>query len=113
MKLTEKTAEQIGQPILDNMLKAHRESDYELLTELFSEDLKLVLTEDIFKEAIQNELSTYGKVSSTTYLGHLKRKGELQLLWKVSYAKDKEDILWELYLGQVEGKVEVLGLWFG
>ena len=115
MKFTEENAEALGQPILDSVLKAHAESDYELLTKFFSKDLKGVLTEETFREAIQNELSTYGKVSSTTYLGHLNRKGELQLLWKVSYAKGKEDILWELYLGEVENSdgVEVLGLWFG
>lgn len=115
MKLTEQNAEAIGQPILDNILRAHADSDYGLLTERFSKDLKEVLTEETFREAVQNELSTYGKVSSTTYLGHLNRKGELQLLWKVSYGKGKEDILWEIYLGEVKdsGGVEVLGLWFG
>ncbi|MBL4583570.1 MAG: hypothetical protein JKX83_03030 [Pseudomonadales bacterium] len=113
MKLTEQNAEAIGQPILDSILKAHAESDYAVLSEFLSADLKLVLTEEVFKEAIQNELSTYGTVRSTTYLGHLNRKGELQLLWKISYAKGQEDVLWELYLGEVNDKIEVLGLWFG
>lgn len=109
--LTKLDAESIGRPIMVDILNAHLANDYEMLTKHCSNQLKQSLTPDQFTQAVDN-LRPMGKALSIEYLGYLNRVNEGQLLWKIRYENAKEDLLWQLYLSEIDSEIRVVGLWF-
>ncbi|GGX71458.1 hypothetical protein [Saccharospirillum salsuginis] len=95
-QISNENAELIGRPVIENIIDAHVNADYDRLVELIP-GMKGQLSTEEFNEAV-SKLSPMGKVVSIEYIGHLNKVKEHLLLWKVSYDLGEEEILWHLYL---------------
>jgi len=113
IKLTEQSIESLGRPIIENIIDAHIKSDYDQVSLSFTDEMKSNLSSSKFEDAIKNHLAPLGNVASINYLGYLVKSDLFQLLWKVKYEKGTEDILWQMYLTDLNENAKVAGLWFG
>jgi hypothetical protein len=111
IKLTEQYIEDLGRPIIENILDAHAKSNYKQVTLHFTDEMKSGLSIEIFEESIIND--QHGEIASITYLGCLDKCNSFQLLWKVKYEKDAVDVLWQMYLADLNENTQVVGLVFG
>jgi len=111
--LTEEYVEAIGRPIMENILKAHVDSNYQQATMHFTNEFKSDLSIEEFKQAVKCELSQLGSISSTNYLGYLNKNKSFLLLWKVKYEKGMDDVLWKLHLNELSENAQVECIWFG
>lgn len=53
-------------------------------------------------EAIENEI---GKMISLQYIDVLKRKSSFLTLWKTTYSKSKDEVLWQVTFDTMSNKV--------
>lgn len=114
--INDDNAERIGRPLIERVIEAHADSDYERLIELVP-DAQGTLTEEEFAEACAG-LEALGDVVSIEYLGQFEKVKEHLVLWRVKYERADEDIIWHLYLAKEEGEtddaagIRVVGLFF-
>ncbi len=113
IELTEQSFERLGQSIIENIIDAHIKSDYDQLSLHFTDELKSKLLPSDFEDAIKNHLGSLGKATSISYLGYLNKSDSFQLLWKVKYEKGNEEILWQMYITELNEAIKVDGLRFG
>jgi hypothetical protein len=112
IKLTEQNIESLGRPIIENIIAAHSKSNYDQVTLHFTDELKETLLPSEFEDVIRNHLGALGKATSISYLGYLIKNDSFQLLWKVKYEKGDEDILWQMYLTELNEVTKVDGIRF-
>ena len=110
---TEKLIKSIGEPIFKNIMKANSAGDYSQLAKDFSDSMKVGLPIEKFKEAQEEFLNSLGEVISMEYLCYLNKVRNYQLLWKVQYKNSDEEVLWQLFLGDIDTNPKVEGLLFG
>ncbi|MGP4844395.1 hypothetical protein ACTXGQ_09720 [Marinobacter sp. 1Y8] len=109
-QINSESAEQIGRPIIERIIKAHSDADYGQLVELIP-NMEGKLLEEEFIEAATS-LEPLGKVASIEYLGHFSKVKEHLVLWRVRYELAEEDVLWHLYLSDNESEIKAVGLFF-
>ncbi|ROU02099.1 hypothetical protein EB809_00935 [Marinobacter sp. R17] len=108
--ITSDNAEAIGRPIIEQIITAHLNSDYDhLLAQVPT--IRGKVPQEEFEEAAAN-LEPFGNVRSIEYLGHFAKVKEHLVLWRVRYERADEDILWHLYLSDLESEVQTVGLFF-
>ncbi len=110
--LANKTDEQMGQlglSMLKNIIEAQIKVDYGQFCGDFSPSHKQRLTQEVFEESAKQHSLPLGEVSSIDYLGHLQRdfNQARQLLYKVRFAEASEDTLYNLFLVDINGQIEV------
>ena len=103
----------INETIFHNVMDAHSSSDYDKLTLYFSENMKAHLPKDKFDEVINNYIHSLGKIKTMDFLGCLNKVKTELFLWKVTYEKSEEDVLWQMYLLDIDTEPKIEGLWFG
>lgn len=102
----------LAQPVFDEVMAAHEAADYARLLPHLSAEMQEAMTEETFEEIVGEHLASLGDLSATDYLGSLHKADATQVLWKARYSESDAEVLWQLFLAQVDGKVQVVGLLF-
>ena len=97
----------IGSELLETVIRLHEKSDFQGYVQKFPE----LDDREFFDEVVLN-LKPVGRMKSIQYLTRLNKPKHHQLVWKVQYEKEDEDLLWELYLSGSNGKEKLIGLGF-
>jgi hypothetical protein len=98
--------------ILEGIMKGISEGDYELYARDFSDILRKDVSREDFlllQRKIQKRL---GKMKRFDLLGHYVQQGEVIVLFKARFAKDKDDVLIKTVLDAKQSIPVVTGLWF-
>ncbi len=98
--------------ILERIVQAISEGDYELYTRDFSKQMKNAQDRQSFLQLQSNLQRSLGKFKSLEYLGFYIQYGGAITLFKVRFSKEKEDVLIKLVLDSKKSPPQVTGLWF-
>ena len=109
-RVNNENAELIGRPIIEGIIEAHSNSDYDKLIELVS-GMKGKFSQEEFNEAA-SAVKALGRVLSIEYLACFSKVKEDLLLWRVKYELGEDDIFWHLYLSANEKEIRAVGLLF-
>ncbi len=109
---TNESVSNIAEPLLDNILEAFAENDYEKYSKDFDATLKESISEKKFFEVDEHFEGALGNYLSREYLGHLVKGKMSVVLWKARYDRSEDDVLIKLVVSKREDKYLVTGLWF-
>ena len=97
--------------LLQTVIDLHESKDYESLVAYVSEEeieKGTWFTRKRFMEvceAIENEIGT---ITSLEHIETLKRKTSLLTLWKTTYSKSKDEVLWQVTLDAKSYKIKLM-----
>lgn len=109
-RVNNENAELIGRPIIEGIIEAHSNLNYNKLIELVS-GMKGKLSKEEFDEAA-SAVKALGRVLSIEYLACFSKIKEDLLLWRVKYELGEDDVFWHLYLSANEKEIRAVGLLF-
>lgn len=110
--LTDQQAKKISKPILDKMLKALEEGDYEAYTSDMSKKTKRSLTRQKFNRLLTLVKSQVGRCQSMEYVGVVNRKNVWIVLWKGEFDRAIGEVLIRLTLVKENGVFKVAEQFF-
>lgn len=103
------TPQQAGEKMLPSILKGLAEGDYAQYSRDFSQKHKDYFNKTMFQRAYDAVKDRLGKQDAAVqYLGAWNKGGYDTLLWKAHYSDSKDDILYKMYLQQVDGQWRVV-----
>ena len=97
---------------LDKLIDAYENSDYIEYSQLFSKDVRKILTKSVFLAGNKKIKYDLGKYISREYLGFLKENEMTVFLWKAQFTKTQNDVLVRLTLSKQNGKNMVMGFYY-
>lgn len=109
-RVNNENAELIGRPIIEGIIEAHSNSDYDKLVELVS-GMKDNFSQEEFNGAA-SAVKALGRILSIEYLAYFSKAKEDLLLWRVKYELGEDDVFWHLYLSANENEIRAVGLLF-
>ena len=103
----------------NNILASFRDEDYARLVRNIPGPLRSKMTEKDFKTSCGNWRDTLGRIRDYEYEFELETPAVRNLVWKVEFERDgsggkpvKQDMLFRLVTGNVDGETEVLSCGF-
>jgi len=103
----------------NNILASFRDEDYAKLVRNLPGPLGTKMTEKDFRTSCDNWRDTLGRIRDYEYEFELETPAVRNLIWKVAFERDasggrpvKQDMLFRLVTGQVDGETEVLSCGF-
>ena len=97
--------------LVETIILLHETNGFNELASYISDDTKNEdswFSEKRFHEvcgAINKEL---GNMVSLTYISSLKRKSTTLTLWKVTYNKNEDEVLWQIIFDSVSNQIKLL-----
>lgn len=112
IKGTEEQVASVASKLFNEVLDAHESRDYSKVVSVLSESAKQALTEQVFHDAIDNQLQALGQATERIYFGSARKKECTLTVWKVVYERGGQEILWQVLLTSNGIDVKVAGLSF-
>lgn len=110
MKLIEKTDEEILRalnPIMDNLMDASTNIDYERFIIDFSQRMKNLTTEKSLNEVCKDYQSKKGFFTNRQFVSLFKREDSIAIIWKQNFSKIQGDFVAEAVFIEENGRVVV------
>lgn len=101
-----------AESIITQIFKGMEEKDYAVYSKDFTDDLKVQIGEEKFKDMNKSMEEHLGNYKSREYLGALKKSVFEIYLWKAQFSGTEDDVLVRLILGELDGACKVFGIWF-
>lgn len=109
-KLTDEEILNIANPLMENIIEATEEADYENLSKNFTKRLKSIVTKEAFeKQLSDNNLGKFGK---RELLSIIHKKQSIFVLWKQWFTESEEEFLAEIVIVHKDGQYLVDHDWF-
>lgn len=102
---------QKAQPIVDGILKAQDEGDYDTFCSYFEGALKQNITKEDFHKNQQNIANSMGKVIKTHFVTSLKRAGLVGLVYKCKFSKSDDDFMVTITINDNSDPLMATGIW--
>jgi len=110
LKLIEKTDEEILRalnPIMDNLMDASTNIDYERFIIDFSQRMKNLTTEKSLNEVCKDYQSKKGFFTNRQFVSLFKREDSIAIIWKQNFSKIQGDFVAEAVFIEENGRVVV------
>ncbi len=104
MKLTDQEILNIANPIMDNLMEASTERNYERHVADFTDRIKNICTEEYLRKVCQNYQNEKGFFTNREFVALFKRPDSAAIIWKQCYTKAKGDYVAEMVLVHRENK---------
>jgi len=108
LDMTEKEMLNIINPIMDDLMKASTDIDYEKHVKDFSKRMKEILT----KENLEKQCKEYQKkldcFSTRELIGTVRKDTDVRIFWKQWHTKSKNEFLAFVHIVEQNGKLEVV-----
>jgi len=97
--------------LVQTIIDLHELNNFELLLSYIAEEEVKAATWFTRKrftqvcEAIKNEI---GHITSLEYIGTLKRQTSYLTLWRASYSKSRDEVLWQIIFDSTSHKIRLL-----
>lgn len=92
---------QVTKQLIQTIIALHEAKDYESLLPYISKrevEKKTWFTHNRFIEVCEAIEQEIGQISSLEHIETLKRKSSFLTLWKTTYSKTKDEVLWQITL---------------
>ncbi|SCA57374.1 conserved hypothetical protein [Candidatus Terasakiella magnetica] len=97
-------------PIVDSILKAQDEGDYEGFCASFEAALKNNITKDDFLRNQQNIVKTMGTLAKKEFLTTIHRDGQIGFIYKARFSVSENDFIITITFND-EDKPKACGIW--
>ena len=97
--------------LVQTVIRLHESNDFEKLSTYISEsELKAAtwFTEKRFNEVCEAIDKEIGRIASLEYIATLNRKTSLLTLWKSTYSKTDDEVLWQIIFDTGSNKIKLL-----
>ena len=95
-------------PIMDNLMDASTEIDYEKHVRDFSDNMKSIVTKEELEKQCKAYQATLGVFTKRELVGIFRKKGDVRVFWKQWYSKSDDEFLAFVHIVQLNGKLEVV-----
>jgi hypothetical protein len=102
---------QKAQPIVNGILKAQDDGDYDAFCAYFEGPLKQNITRDDFHKNQQNIANSMGHVIKTHFVTSLKRTGLVGLVYKCKFSKSDDDFMVTITFNDTVNPPMATGIW--
>lgn len=109
-KLTDTEILDIANPLMDNIVAATEEADYEKLSKYFTNRLKSVVTKEAFEKQLSN--NNLGKFGKRELLTIIHKNNSIFVLWKQWFTESEDEFLAEIVIVNKDGQYLVDHDWF-
>ena len=109
-RINDENAELVGRPIIEGIIEAYSDSDYDKLFEFIPSARGKILQEDFNRAS--SALKALGKVLSIEYLAYFSKIKEDLVIWRVKYEVGEDDVFWHLILSANKEEIEAVGMAF-
>ncbi len=99
------------EPVLDAILKAQDEIDYEGFCASFEDGLRAKITKQDFESNAQSIQSTMGKLKEKQFLTTLTRKGMVGLIYKCKFEDTDDDFTITFTINDQVDPPKASGIW--
>jgi hypothetical protein len=107
LKESEEAILKVANPIMDNLMDASTNNDFERHIRDFSDRIKLKFTQDEFVKQREEYQSKWGDFTKRDYIGSTKTGNIVNVYWKQCFSKTDDDFLAVLTLTQKNGQYVV------
>lgn len=97
--------------LVHSIINLHESNDFEALTTHISEtEIKAAtwFTEKRFFEVCEAIEKEIGNITSLEYIATLNRKTSYLTLWKSTYSKTKDEVLWQIIFDTNSNKIKLM-----
>ena len=97
--------------LVETIILLHETNSFNELASYISDDAKNEdswFSEKRFYEVCEAINKELGNMVSLTYISSLKRKSTTLTLWKATYNKNKDEVLWQIIFDSVSNKIQLL-----
>ena len=98
-------------PMVDGLIKAQDDGEYELFCSFFEDAIKEAVTPEDFANNCQQILETMGTVVEKEFITSLKRNGRPALVFKMKYSNTDEDFLVTITFNDELTPAKAEGIW--
>ena len=109
-KLTDNEILDIANPLLENIIEATEEADYEKLSKDFTKRLKSIVTKETFEKQLSDNV--LGKFGKRELLGIIHKKHSIFVVWKQWFVESDDEFLAEIVIVHKDGRYLVDHDWF-
>lgn len=95
-------------PIMDNLIEASSERNYEQHVRDFSDQLKLIVTEDNFNAQCVSYQEILGFFSKRELVGIFRKEKNVRVFWRQWYTKSKDECVAYIAVRKHGNKIEVI-----
>lgn len=100
-----------AEPLVDAILKAQDEVDYEAFCANFEGGMRTNITKSDFEQNAQHILSTMGKIKEKKFLTTLNRQGMIGLIYKCKFDGSPDDFIITFTLNDQVEPLKASGIW--
>jgi len=100
-----------AEPIVDGILKAQDNGDFDAFCSYFEGALKQNITAQDFQKNQQNIQNSMGNLRAKTFVTSLKRDGLLGLVFKCKFSKSEDDFMVTITLNDSADPLKATGIW--
>lgn len=97
--------------LVQSIINLHEANDFEgLSSHILESEIKAGtwFTEKRFNEVCEAIEKEIGSITSLEYIGALNRKSSYLTLWKTTYSKSKDEVLWQIIFDTISNKVKLM-----
>ncbi|MDN3616454.1 MAG: hypothetical protein ACPG5L_10060 [Vibrio gallaecicus] len=102
--LSEQQVLDIANPIMDNLMEASTEINYERHVQDFTDRMKSIVTKDYLHKVCEQYQSEKGYFAEREFVAVFKRPDSVAIVWKQSFTKAKGQFVAEMVLVNVNGR---------
>jgi hypothetical protein len=95
-------------PIMDNLMDASTEINYEKHVRDFSDNMKRIVTKDELHKQCKDYQSTLGFFTKREFVGIFRKKDDVRVFWKQWYSKSENEYLAFIHIKSRDNKLEVI-----
>ena len=110
LELTDEKILKIANPIMDDLMKASTDVNYEKHVTHFSEKLKGIVSKVNFENQCKEYQENLGFFSKREFVGIFKKESDVRIFWRQYYTNSKNQFLAFLHLIVNNDKVEIVNV---
>lgn len=100
-----------AEPLIDAILKAQDDIDYEAFCANFEDGLRTNITQNDFEQNARNIQATMGKLKEKNFLTTLTRQGMIGLVYKCKFDASPDDFILTFTLNDQDAPLKASGIW--
>lgn len=98
-------------PIIEGILKAQDDVNYDDFCSFFEDALKEKITPEMFVTNQQNMIANMGKIADTEFVTSLKRAGMIGLVYKAKFTNNEDDFVITITINDETEPLKATGIW--
>jgi len=110
LEMSESEILAIAEPIMDNLMQASTDIDYEKHVRDFSDNMKGIVTKENFEQQCKSYQKVLGYFAERELMGLIRKTTDVRIFWKQRYTISGNEYLAFLHLMVQDGDIKVVNV---